>query len=96
MHGVPRSFLRNLNSLVEPPDLTILLEVDYDVLVKRIKKRKSSKFSENVASLKREVDLYRRVGRALKQVGHKFVVIRNEVGHFDETVEQIDRLCDAL
>lgn len=93
MHGVPSPFLEHLNTFIAQPDLTILLDVEYDVLKARVIERGSESVSENVANLEAEVKLYGAVESILNKLGHPFVRIRNWPGQLERTLQEI---CDRV
>lgn len=79
MHGLSLEFLRSLNTGIDVPDLTILLDVDFDVLKARLLARGMESYSENVESLVREADLYRTVASILRELGHEIVIIQPQL-----------------
>lgn len=89
MHGVPVSFLEQLNSYIETPDLTVLLDVDYDILRARLVDRQSDSVSENVKVLEAEIQLYRTVEEILDKLGHPFIRVSNRLGQLEQTIEEI-------
>jgi len=92
LQGVPENFLLNLNALVEKPDLTILLDVDPDILRSQIRERGSNSLSENPEMLEKEIIEYSRVGTALGKLGHPYIRIKNRHDGLDSLVEEVCRL----
>lgn len=61
LHGLPMSFLHELNHAVDRPDLTVLVSTDLETLIARLQERGSNTFSENPAQLEREFQMYAEV-----------------------------------
>jgi thymidylate kinase len=93
---LPEAFIANLNSFVEKPDLTVIVDVDYEVLRARLEARHSDSFSENIRMLEKEIEQYAVVDRVLDRFGHPVVRVRNNPGNLNSAVDEICRKVEEL
>ncbi|MCC6363043.1 MAG: dTMP kinase [Bryobacterales bacterium] len=80
MHGLSMEFVKAINAGIDLPDLTVLLDVDVDTLTARLVDRKSDSYSENIAALGREVELYRATSALLRDLGYVTSVFQPKLG----------------
>ena len=95
IHGVREDFIIAINSFIDVPDLTVIVDVDYEVLRERLEERKSNSLSENLRVLKREVDAYAGIDHQLGRLGHPVVHIPNN-GTVADIVSRISGLIEEL
>lgn len=96
LHGLPEPFLVTLNSFIDKPDLTVIIEADYETLRARLETRKSDSFSENVEMLEKEIKQYTVVDKVLHSLGHSVLRVQNDPGNLNSVVDEICRKLEEL
>jgi dTMP kinase len=97
LHGLPETFLLAINSFIDKPDLTIIIETDHEVLRARIENdRKSNSFSENIEMLEKEIKQYADVDNVLCRLGHPTLRLRNDLGNLNSVVDAICKKVEEL
>lgn len=90
MDEVPLSFISDLNSYADPPDLSVILTADPDICAQRVARRGShGRFHVSTSQSELEVRFYAESVQLLAELGWKIWTIDTAARGVQETAEMI-------
>ncbi len=87
--GLTYDFVWLLNSEILKPDLTIILNVNKQTLINRLKEREYLTRFENIANKQKEIELYSKAILFLKEKSFNIIELDNDNCTIDENVKKV-------